>query len=86
MDSWFEDERAGCLIVAEIAQAHDGSLGAAHAYIDAVAGAGVEEHVHIHVVPRWLGDTNFMPVVGDMRVVPQTWLQTYDDLKAALEE
>jgi ATP adenylyltransferase len=50
-----------------------------------VAGAGVEDHVHIHVVPRWLGDTNFMPVVGDMRVVPQTWLQTYDQLKAALE-
>lgn len=50
-----------------------------------VAGAGIEDHVHIHAVPRWAGDTNFMPVVGDMRVVPQTWLQTYDDLKAALE-
>jgi ATP adenylyltransferase len=50
-----------------------------------VAGAGVAEHVHMHVVPRWAGDTNFMPVVGDMRVVPQTWLQTYDQLKAALE-
>ena len=48
------------------------------------AGAGIEEHVHLHAVPRWVGDTNFMPVVGDMRVVPQTWLQTYDDLKAAL--
>ena len=51
-----------------------------------VAGAGIEDHVHIHVVPRWAGDTNFMPVIGDMRVVPQTWLQTYDDLKAALED
>ncbi|MFC2037142.1 HIT domain-containing protein [Chloroflexota bacterium] len=51
-----------------------------------VAGAGVEDHVHIHAVPRWAGDTNFMPVLGDMRVVPQTWLQTYDLLKAALEE
>jgi ATP adenylyltransferase len=50
-----------------------------------VAGAGVEEHVHLHLVPRWLGDTNFMPVVGDMRVVPQTWLQTYDQLRAELE-
>jgi ATP adenylyltransferase len=50
-----------------------------------VAGAGVEDHVHIHAVPRWAGDTNFMPIIGDMRVVPQTWLQTYDDLKAALE-
>ena len=51
-----------------------------------VAGAGIEDHVHIHVVPRWAGDTNFMPVTGDMRVVPQTWLQTYDVLKAALED
>jgi len=50
-----------------------------------VAGAGIEEHVHIHAVPRWSGDTNFMPVVGDMRVVPETWLQTYDELKAALK-
>jgi len=51
-----------------------------------VAGAGVEDHVHIHAVPRWAGDTNFMPIVGDMRVVPQTWFQTYDGLKAALED
>jgi ATP adenylyltransferase len=50
------------------------------------AGAGIEDHVHIHAVPRWAGDTNFMPVVGDMRVVPQTWLQTYDLLKGALED
>lgn len=50
-----------------------------------VAGAGIESHVHIHVVPRWLGDTNFMPIVGDVRVVPQTWLQTYDQLKEALD-
>ncbi len=49
------------------------------------AGAGIEDHVHIHAVPRWLGDTNFMPVVGNMRVVPETWLQTYDKVKAALE-
>jgi ATP adenylyltransferase len=50
-----------------------------------VAGAGIEDHVHLHAVPRWLGDTNFMPIVGGMRVVPQTWLQTYDDLKAVLD-
>jgi ATP adenylyltransferase len=56
------------------------------ANLGVVAGAGIEDHVHFHAVPRWAGDTNFMPVIGDMRVVPQTWLQTYDDLKAALED
>ena len=45
------------------------------ANLGSVAGAGIEDHVHIHVVPRWAGDTKFMPVVGDMRVVPQTWEQ-----------
>lgn len=50
-----------------------------------VAGAGIEDHVHIHAVPRWAGDTNFMPIVGEMRVVPQTWLQTYDMLQSALD-
>jgi ATP adenylyltransferase len=49
------------------------------------AGAGIDDHVHLHVVPRWTGDTNFMPIVGNMRVVPETWLQTYDRLKAVLD-
>ena len=46
-----------------------------------VAGAGVEHHIHMHVVPRWGGDTNFMPVLADTRVMPQTLDQTYEALE-----
>ena len=45
-----------------------------------VAGAGVEHHIHLHVVPRWGGDTNFMTVVGDVRIVPQAIDQLYEEL------
>jgi ATP adenylyltransferase len=50
-----------------------------------IAGAGVVDHIHIHVVPRWGGDTNFMPVLGDVRLIPQDLYETYDELKAALD-
>jgi ATP adenylyltransferase len=47
------------------------------------AGAGVVGHVHLHVVPRWAGDTNFMPVVGDTRVMPQSLEDSYADVRKA---
>jgi ATP adenylyltransferase len=49
------------------------------------AGAGVDDHVHLHVVPRWSGDTNFMPVFAEVRMIPETLPQTYDNLRAALD-
>jgi ATP adenylyltransferase len=50
------------------------------------AGAGVPGHVHQHVVPRWAGDTNFMSVVGEVRVVPQAMSQLYDELVRVMRE
>ncbi len=46
-----------------------------------VSGGSVDTHIHYHVVPRWLGDTNFMPVVGGAKVIPQSLEETYDILK-----
>jgi ATP adenylyltransferase len=47
----------------------------------AVAGAGISDHVHTHIVPRWQGDTNFVTVVSDIRIVPQALADSYNKLK-----
>jgi len=54
--------------------------------IGKIAGAGFAGHVHLHIVPRWNGDTNFMPVVGETKVLPQSLQETWEKLKKVWEE
>jgi len=51
-----------------------------------VGGAGIADHIHMHIVPRWNGDTNFMPVLSDTRVISEHLQATYDKLKKELDE
>lgn len=53
--------------------------------IGKVAGAGIEEHLHTHIVPRWQGDVNFMPVLSNTRVISEGLAATYKKLKIAIE-
>lgn len=50
-----------------------------------VAGAGIAEHLHIHIVPRWNGDTSFMPILADVQIIPEALEETYEKLKRSFQ-
>jgi ATP adenylyltransferase len=50
------------------------------------AGAGIDKHVHFHIVPRWSGDTNFMPVLADVKLISEDMRKSWKELKKALEK
>lgn len=82
------DERAETWeLLARALQTLEGALGAQGHNVGfnlgAVAGAGIDDHLHLHVVPRWSGDVNFMPVLADVRVMPQLLSETRAVLAAA---
>lgn len=67
-------------VIKEVMNPHGFNLGM---NLGKVAGAGIDQHLHMHIVPRWNGDTNFMPVLGDVRVVSEALDSTWKRLKAA---
>jgi len=78
---WFVDR--SMRILKEKVSAEGFNFGA---NIGSAGGAGIEEHIHFHVVPRWTGDTNFMPVLGETKVQVSGLQETYDLLKPAFNQ
>lgn len=85
-DTWlelFEFIDLGCKILDDALKPHGFNIGA---NMGRVAGAGVDNHIHFHIVPRWNGDTNFMPVLNEVKVISEAMNETYDKLRKSLEK
>jgi ATP adenylyltransferase len=66
----------------KVARPHGFNIGV---NIGEAAGAGLKDHIHLHIVPRWTGDTNFMAVLGDVRVVPESLTRMYEQLRRTVD-
>jgi len=71
---------AACARLREVVHAQGFNLGINQG---AAAGAGLKDHIHLHIVPRWEGDTNFMPILADVKVIPQPLLELWEQLHNA---
>jgi ATP adenylyltransferase len=91
LDDLTDDELLGLLKLTRRVQAAIQRLMKADGFniginLGQAAGAGIREHLHIHIVPRWHGDTNFMPVLSETNVLPQALKELAAELRAALAQ
>ncbi len=70
-------------VLEEVMQPHGFNIGM---NLKRVAGAGIEDHLHFHIVPRWDGDTNFMPIISNTKVVSEALDKTYEKLKIGFDK
>jgi ATP adenylyltransferase len=79
----FENVRISCDLLTKAISPQGFNVGI---NVGKAAGAGVDDHLHIHVVPRWVGDSNFMTVISDVRVMPENLSATYEKLLPGFRE
>ncbi len=70
-------------VLDEVMQPHGYNIGM---NLGRVGGAGIEDHLHFHIVPRWNGDTNYMPVLANTKVISEALDKTYDKMKIVVEK